>query len=170
MFLLRGMNPGDLNQVYSIEALATDRTPAQVRDDIDALRANAQMRGVVAYDPTLQAEVVGFAFYEPTKTLDFELWLVRVQPRFQRRGVGRQLVQMLQRQLHKLSFNRIIARVRETDVTTQIFLRAVAFLCVRTEPHQYDDSTDDQYVFEHVLADRNMSSSILAGPARYERG
>jgi [ribosomal protein S18]-alanine N-acetyltransferase len=91
--------------------------------------------------------IAGFMVYELHKTR-LHLMNLAVDPRCQRRGVGRQLVEKL---TGKLSFQRrcrLTLEVRETNLDAQLFFRACGLRAVSVLPGFYEDTPEDAYRFQ----------------------
>src|SRR5262249_49671857 len=74
-------------------------------------------------------------------------------PEFRRKTVGAQMVNKL---MSKLSSHRrvaIILDIRETNLDAQLFFRKQGFLAQQVRRGYFEDTGEDAYAFEYVLAD-----------------
>jgi ribosomal-protein-alanine N-acetyltransferase len=92
--------------------------------------------------------VVGFMIYElhPQRlhVLNFA-----VAEDWQRRGVGRSMIEKLQSKLSVDRRNRIMLEVRETNLDAQLFFKVMGFKATKILRDFYDDTTEDAYLMEH---------------------
>jgi [ribosomal protein S18]-alanine N-acetyltransferase len=97
-------------------------------------------------------KVVGFMIYELHKAkvhiLDFA-----VNPSCRRRGVGSQMVQKVISKWLSPRRTRIILKVRETNLTAQLFFSKQSFKAVRVLRGYYEDSGEDAFLMRFRFAD-----------------
>jgi ribosomal-protein-alanine N-acetyltransferase len=97
-------------------------------------------------------KVVGFMIYELHKS-KLHILNFAVLPGSRRQDVGTQMVQKL---ISKLSSHRrtnITLEVRETNLSAQLFFRALGFRAVRVLRTYYEDSGEDAFLMQYRLAD-----------------
>jgi ribosomal-protein-alanine N-acetyltransferase len=143
----RWMNRHDVPEVLAIEA-ASHLHPRD-EDGLLQLLRQKQIVGMVAEHGLL---VVGFMIYELGKgkinLIDFA-----VAAECRRMGVGQQMISRL---WQKLSLepgrrNRLVVRVRETNLDGQFFFQSQGFLAHRVEREYFEDSGEDAYVMAYRL-------------------
>lgn len=111
--------------------------------------------GMVA-DSSMTGDLPGVMVYE---SLEDRFYMVRflVHIDYRRRGVGTQMMaemfgKLRKARSHRNGINRITLEVRETDLSSQLFLRSQGF---RARPEIlrgfYRDTGEDGYFMEHVL-------------------
>lgn len=128
----------DMDGVLAIEA-GLD-SPWLEEEYIRCLR----QRNVIGLVAEVDDCVAGVILYELHKD---RLHVVRfaVHPRYRRQGVGRQLIQKLRGKLNAQRRSRLTLLVRETDLDTQRFLRAVGAKAKLA--HQAFGEWEDGYEF-----------------------
>ena len=72
-----------------------------------------------------------------------------VEPRCQRSGVGRQLVQRLVDKLSLQRRRKLEAEVRETNLDAQLFFAAQGFRATGVLTEHYDDTIEDAYLMKY---------------------
>lgn len=121
-------------------------------DDFIAALCDRNVTGMVA---EVGFRIVAFMVYElhPQRIL---LLNFAVDADRRRMGVGSAMVNRL---VDKLSIQRrksIIATVRESNLSAQLFFRAQAFRAVAVERGGYEDTGEDSYVFRYTLGDLSL--------------
>jgi [ribosomal protein S18]-alanine N-acetyltransferase len=95
-------------------------------------------------------KIVGFMIYElHTEMLD--ILNFAVAPTYSRQQVGTQMVQKL---IDKLSQQRrkwVILEVRETNLSAQLFFRAMGFEAVSVQRHAYEYNDESAYVMRYSI-------------------
>ncbi len=79
----------------------------------------------------------------------FELLNFAVHPDRCREGVATQMLQKLIAKLKLQGRTRILLRVRERNLTGQLFLRSMGFKAISVEREIYDETCEDAYLFEY---------------------
>lgn len=135
-----------------------------VEDDFRALMAKRNVIGIVARCNPIECRddegpILGYALYELHDNY-IEILTLAVHPDYQRRTVGRQLVQKLQSKLSAVkSRRRIEIRVPEECLGLQLLLRGCGFLA--TSIRHFAGSTHfgstDKYVMEWFKHDPEPS-------------
>lgn len=92
--------------------------------------------------------VVGFMIYEFNKTR-IQVLNFAVGGGSRRRGVGTQMMQKLIDKLSSQGRNRILVEVRETNVTAQLFFKAMGFRAISILRGRYKDTTEDAYLMQY---------------------
>ena len=137
------MTERDLDQIAAIEAECFDS--AWTKDDFrNCLRERNCIGMVAEYDKS----VVGYMLYELHKSY-MEFLRFAVHPRYQREGVGVAMVDKMKSKLSSHRRNRIVIRVRDSNLPAHLFFRASGFDAVRVERGYYRDTNEDAYVFVH---------------------
>ena len=114
--------------------------------DEDFLRCLRQ-RNCIGMVAEHENSVVGFMIYELLKTRIHVLNFA-VDPRFQRRGVGSQMVAKLIAKLSLQRRNRVVLEVRETNLAAQLFFRENGFRAVSVLHSYYNDTPEDAYLMQ----------------------
>lgn len=143
---IRWMIRRDMPEVMEIEGRSFE-FPWAEDDFIRCLR----QRNCIGMVAELDERVVGFVIYEHHKSRIYILNLA-VHPAFRRLGVGTAAVQKLAGKLSAQRRNRVVLRVRETNLDAQRFFRACGFLATGIDRGHYDDTTEDAYRFEFRCA------------------
>jgi ribosomal-protein-alanine N-acetyltransferase len=109
-------------------------------------------------------DIVSYMIYELHRTR-LHLLNFAVDPGYQRRGVGRQMVAKLQAKLSNRRRQRIMAEVRETNVDAQLFFRAMKFRCITTLKGCYEERnvSDDAYLFQYRVPIGQVSNAVDDG-------
>jgi len=94
--------------------------------------------------------IVGFFLYE-LKVDHPIVHTIAVSPSWQGQGVGRAIVEKLIEKISKQRRTHMKARVRETNLDAQLFLRATGWRAVGVDRSPYDESDEDGYRFEYWL-------------------
>jgi ribosomal protein S18 acetylase RimI-like enzyme len=143
------MEPRDLPQVLHI----VERTPAPrwTRQD---LLYHFQSSDLSSWVAEMNHTVTGFAICRivtPAESeaaappLHLELLHIAVAPDWQRKGVGRALLQRFEERLQTPG-DLIQTTVPESNLPVQLFLRALGYKAVRVQPRFYGD--EDGYLME----------------------
>ncbi len=91
--------------------------------------------------------VAGFMIYEFLKNRIHVLNFA-VDPEYQRRGVGSQMVAKLSAKLSAQQRNRIVLEIRETNLAAQLFFRENGFRAVSILRGYYHDTPEDAYLLQ----------------------
>jgi len=91
--------------------------------------------------------LLGFVVYQKEKAT-IEILSLAVLPAWWRRGYATAMVDYLKEIAGKGRRRRIEAKVRESDLTSQLFFRSCGFRAVRIEPNYYYEAGLDAYVME----------------------
>ncbi len=102
--------------------------------------------------------VVGFMIYELHKSR-LHLLNLAVSKDYRRRGVGAQMMAKLTAKLSTQRRTRILLEVRETNLSAQVFFRALGFRAVSVLRDFYDDTTEDAYLMQYRY--RPVESEII---------
>ena len=140
---IRWMIRRDMPEVLDIENQSFE-FPWSEEDFIRCLRQRNCIGMVAEHDE----RVVGFMIYELHKNR-LHILNFAVDPSFQRRGVGDQMVGKLISKLSHGRRNRILLEVRETNLSAQLFFRNVGFRAVSVLRDFYDDTVEDAYLMEY---------------------
>ncbi|WP_169979618.1 ribosomal protein S18-alanine N-acetyltransferase [Tautonia rosea] len=96
--------------------------------------------------------VVGFMIYELHKSR-LQVLNLAVAPEFRRMGVGRQMVAKLVGKLSSHRRTKILLQTRESNLSAQLYFRALDFRAVEVVREAYEDTGEDAYVLQYVLPD-----------------
>jgi ribosomal-protein-alanine N-acetyltransferase len=142
---IRWMIRRDMPEVLAIEHAGFD-FPWCEEGFLRVLR----QRNCIGMVAELGERVVGFMIYELHKNklnvLDFA-----VHPEFRRQGIGRQLVDKLISKLSAAQRTKIIIRVRETNLTGQLFFRSQRLQALGVNREHYADTGEDAFVMCYLL-------------------
>ncbi len=140
---IRWMIRRDMAEVLEIETKSFE-FPWSEQDFIRCLRQRNCIGMVAEYDE----RVVGFMVYELHKD-QLHILNFAVHPDFNRRCVGKQMVQKLISKLSHQRRNRIILEVRETNLSAQLFFRNMGFRAITVLRDYYDDTVEDAYLMQY---------------------
>ncbi len=143
---IRWMIRRDFPAVLSIEKDVFE-FPWEEKDFLNCLRQRNCI-GLVIEDR--QGVVLGFIVYE-LRPSHLEIFNLAVRADFQRRQVGRTLIEKLVGKLSQERRSRILTNVRESNVGAQLFFRAAGFVVVNVLRHHYQDTDEDAYVFVYDI-------------------
>ncbi len=94
--------------------------------------------------------VIGFTVYE-FHTDRIRLVNFAVSAMSRRQGAGRSIVQWLQKKLSIELRNHILVEVRETNLQSQLFFRAMGFRAIDIIRNHYDNTDEDAYVMQYCV-------------------
>ncbi len=140
---IRWMIRRDMAEVLEIENTNFE-FPWSEQDFIRCLRQRNCIGMVAEFDE----RVVGFMVYELHKD-QLHILNFAVHPDFGRRGIGQQMVGKLISKLSHQRRNRVLLEVRETNLSAQLFFRAMGFRAVTVLRDYYDDTTEDAYLMQY---------------------
>lgn len=109
---------------------------------LDELREVSRQRNCISMVAEHGVKVVGYFIYELHK----HKLIIRhfaVDPDYQRRGVGRAMIEKLQGKLSFNRRNRIVRIERETNTDGLLFLKAMGFEAAGTERDAFADTGED---------------------------
>ncbi len=113
-------------------------------DFLDALR----QRNVIGMVAERDHAIFGFMLYSLEKT-HLRVLNFAVAPECRRQGIGRQMVEKLRTKVaapHRR--NKLVWRVRETNLDCLLFLQRLGFLAVGIERQPYEETDEDAIVME----------------------
>ena len=141
---IRWMIRRDMPEVLDIESSSFE-FPWTEDDFVNCLRQRNCIGMVAEHDE----RVVGFMIYELHKS---RLHIINfsVDARYQRRGVGSQMLQKLVGKLSHQRRNKILLEVRETNLNAQLFFKENRFRAVSVLRDFYDDTTEDAYLMQYT--------------------
>lgn len=142
---IRWMIRRDMPEVLRTEAESFDFAWTE-EDFVKCLRQRNCIGMVAEY----KARVVGFMIYELHKS-KLHVLNFAVHPDFRRSGVGKQMIARLIGKLSSRRHTRITMAVRETNLTAQLFFRAVDFRAVKVLRRYYEDSGEDAFQMQYRL-------------------
>jgi ribosomal-protein-alanine N-acetyltransferase len=136
----------DMPEVLQIERLCFE-FPWTDEDFMVCLRQRNCI-GMVAEDEA--GTIVAFMVYELHKSR-LAILNFCVGVRWQRMGVGTQMVGKLIDKLHQQRRNEIIVETRERNLDAQLFFKAMGFRATDVVRDHYEDTDEDCYVFQYRL-------------------
>jgi ribosomal-protein-alanine N-acetyltransferase len=151
---IRWMIRRDLADVMRIERDCFDHAWA----DEDFLRCLRQ-RNCIGMVAEQGDRVVGFMIYELHKQR-LNLLNFAVSPSVRRTGIGRLMITKLISKLSSHRRSRISLTVREGNLPAQLFFRSHEFLASKVLKNHYEDSGEDAFLMEYVVADEPAEESF----------
>jgi ribosomal-protein-alanine N-acetyltransferase len=136
----------DMPEVLQIERLCFE-FPWTDEDFMGCLRQRNCI-GMVAEDEA--GTIVAFMVYELHKSR-LAILNFCVGVRWQRMGVGTQMVGKLIDKLHQQRRNEIVVETRERNLDAQMFFKAMGFRATHVVRDHYEDTDEDCYVFQYRL-------------------
>lgn len=97
-------------------------------------------------------KVVGFMIYELHRKAYFVINFA-VHPEFQRKGVGKAMVDKLFSKLSESRRSRILLEVREVNLNAQLFFKSQGFIAVGIVKDSFDDTDEDAYLMQRRFND-----------------
>jgi ribosomal-protein-alanine N-acetyltransferase len=140
---IRWMIRRDMSEVLRIEQENFEYP--WVDDDFIRCLRQRNCIGMVAEH---EDRVVGFMIYELHKSRLHVLNFC-VDPAYQRRGIGSQLVAKLIGKLSSQRRLRILLEVRETNLAAQLFFRENGFRAISVLHGYYEDTPEDAYLMQY---------------------
>ena len=142
---IRWMIRRDMPEVLAIEHESFE-FPWREEDFIRCLR----QRNCIGMVAEHNDRVVGFMIYELSNSR-IQVLNFAVTSGYRRRGVGSQMVAKLIDKLSAQRRTRILLEVRETNLTGQLFFRAMGFRAVSVLRSAYEDTPEDAYLMVYRL-------------------
>ncbi len=140
---IRWMIRRDMGEVLDIENVSFE-FPWSEDDFIRCLR----QRNCIGMVAEHEERVAGFMIYELHRNR-LHVLNFAVSSEFQKRGVGRRMIEKLIGKLSSQRRNRIMLEVRETNLAAQLFFRRLGFRAVAVLRDFYDDTTEDAYLMQY---------------------
>lgn len=135
---MRWMVRNDLPEVAAIErALYT--TPWSEQEILEAARPRHVVTNVVE----VEEKIVGYFMYE-THENRYILLNMGIHPDFQRKSIGRAMIEKLTERLHGKKTS-IYVHVRERALSTQLFFKAMGFRATKIIKNFYENPDEDCY-------------------------
>lgn len=147
----------DLDVVIAPQTLVTDEM-LEIEHELfefpwtrGEFRVLVEDRRCPCYAAWHQGSIVGYIIFSrlPSET---HIITLAVTKQFQRRGVGKKLINELNELLEgreELSERRVTINVRETNLTGQLFLRACGFQAIEILRKHYNTVEEDAYLMEY---------------------
>lgn len=140
----------DLPAIIAIEAVVSN-DPWVEDDFLTVLR----MRTCIGQVAELDGVVVGFLIYRLHGDA-FEIMNLAVDPRFHRRGIGRELMRTMVRKLSLQRRRTIDLMTRESNLRFQLFLRSLGFRATGVARRFFMDTDEDGYAFQYCERNRDV--------------
>ena len=160
---IRWMIRRDMGEVLHIEQKSFE-FPWVDEDFVRCLRQRNCIGMVAEYGE----RVVGFMIYELHKSRLHVLNFC-VDPAYQRRGIGSQMVAKLIGKLSSQRRLRILLEVRETNLAAQLFFRENGFRAISVLHGYYEDTPEDAYLMQYryqpekVVVESGNRATRMAG-------
>lgn len=137
----------DMPEVLAIENNSFDH-PWPEEEFITVLRQRNAIGMVVEHDDT----IVGFMLYE-LHSSTIKLLNFATSTKFRRRGVGRAMIEKLDGKLSAQRRTRIITHVRETNLSAQLFFKAIGFRATSVLKNFYETTSgkEDAYLMQYRM-------------------
>jgi len=158
MYAIRRMKTHDIDAAVSIDD-AAGVEPWTYREFFSELGLG-DGRGIACEDGRT---LVGYLVYSVLGN-SILIHRVAVAPRHRRRGVGRKLIQSLMGKLRSMRQRRITIVVRDTELPTHLFFKAMGFVATATLRGHFDRPVADGYLFDFCKAE--LSSKPKASRSR----
>lgn len=136
-----------LDQVVAIEQQCFSH-PWTAEDFVRVFRPRKNMGFV--YE--LKGKVVGYVFYELIES-NIRILNIAVDPKHQRKGYGKELINELKRKLKRQNRVTITAEVRETNLDAQLFLKDSGLKGIQVLRNHYDEMPEDAYLMRFSLVE-----------------
>lgn len=146
---VRWMIRRDMAEVLEIEKLS-EWHAWQEEDFLKCLRE----RNCIGMVAERNCQVIGFMIYDLLKHA-LLLRKMAVHPDFRRQGFATAMIGKLQSKLASHRRVRILADVRETNLSAQLFFRANLFQATRVRPAFFEDSGEDAYRMVYRLGEQS---------------
>jgi [ribosomal protein S18]-alanine N-acetyltransferase len=150
---LRWMVRGDLFEVLQIEKLSFEFAWSE-EDFLRCLRQR-NCEGIVAEwgeeGDDDEPKLLGFVIYQQHRA-SLNILNLAVRPVYRGFGVGSQMVQKLIRKLSSLHRSRIMLKLRETNLSAQLFFKKQNFRAVRVLRKHYEQNGEDAFVMQYRFA------------------
>ena len=160
---IRWMIRRDMTEVLRIER---DGSLCHWEEE-DFLRCLRQ-RNCIGMVAEMGEKVVGFMIYDLHKS-KLHILNFAVHADHRREGIGAQMVQKLVSKLSSHRRNAITLETRESNLSAQLFFRAVGFRAVRVLRDYYDDTCEDGYRMHYSLAGASGVDVPVNRIAQYEQ-
>lgn len=138
----------DIPQILAIER-ASFEFPWTEKEFIRCLR----QRDMVAMVAEVGDQIGGYCVYERDGEI-ISLANLAVVPHLLRLGIGARMVDELKSQLSLRRQVRIVCEIRESNLSAQLFFKAMGFRAVAVLRDFYEDSPEDAYQFHFVIPRR----------------
>lgn len=140
---IRWMIRRDMAEILDIER-ASFEYPWSEDEFIRCLR----QRNCIGMIAEIKDRVVGYMIYELHKNR-LHILNFAVDSQHRRTGVGSTMIDRLVLKLSPQRRPRILLEVRETNLDSQLFFKAMGFRAVSVLRDFYDDTTEDAIVFQY---------------------
>jgi ribosomal protein S18 acetylase RimI-like enzyme len=144
-----------LGEATSIEAKCFE-TPLATQEFMSMFKAPKNLMLGAFSDKRL----LGFLLYarEHDHSPTAEILRIAVLQNWRRQGIATALVRYLAA-LGPADERKVVARVNEIDLDSQLFLRSLSFKVQKIEHKYYKDSKNDAYLMEHACERRQCESA-----------
>jgi ribosomal-protein-alanine N-acetyltransferase len=145
----------DMPEVLDIENSTFDY-PWSKEDFINAL-GHRSCIGLVAED---KGKIVGFIIYELQKQ-KLHILNIATHRDYRRMGVGKAILNKLHSKLSSSRKNRLIVKVRESNLPAQLFFRSFGFRAISIIKDFYEDTADDAYLMEYRYTEQEPNEESV---------
>lgn len=151
-YTLRWMIRRDYPGVLEIEA-SREFSPWTEKELNDELRRREVMGFVVESGD----RIVGFMIFEIVRT-SYRIIRLTVHPSHRRFGAGKLMAERIVYKLEHSKRKRIIALVRESNLSGQLFLKSSGFRAIKVHREHFEDTDEDAFEFVLRRSETNTES------------
>ena len=137
---IRWMIRRDMPEVLAIES-GQESLPWMEDEFLKILR----QRNCIGMVAEADDKIVGFMIYELNKHR-LQILNFAVHPKYRRRGVASQMAAKLIGKLSSQRRTRISLHLRETNLSAQLFFRAIGFKALEIAREHFEDTGEDAYI------------------------
>jgi ribosomal-protein-alanine N-acetyltransferase len=110
-----------------------------------------RQRNCIGMVAECEEKVVGFMIYELHKS-KLHVLNFAVHPDYRRWGIGKQMIGKLIGKLSNHRRTKITLAVRETNLTAQLFFKAMEFRATKVMRRYYEDSGEDAFLMQFRIS------------------
>jgi len=154
---IRWMIRRDMPEVLAIEA-GQESLPWMEDEFLKILR----QRNCIGMVAEADDKIVGFMIYELNKHR-LQILNFAVHPKYRRRGVASQMAAKLIGKLSSQRRTRISLHLRETNLSAQLFFRAIGFKALEIAREHFEDTGEDAYIMCYSHCEPSEMRQLRAG-------
>ena len=154
---IRWMIRRDMPEVLAIEA-GQESLPWMEDEFLKILR----QRNCIGMVAEADDKIVGFMIYELNKHR-LQILNFAVHPNYRRRGVASQMAAKLIGKLSSQRRTRISLHIRETNLSAQLFFRAIGFMALEIAREHFEDTGEDAYIMCYSHCEPSEMRQLRAG-------
>ena len=154
---IRWMIRRDMPEVLAIES-GQESLPWMEDEFLKILR----QRNCIGMVAEADDKIVGFMIYELNKHR-LQILNFAVHPQYRRRGVASQMAAKLIGKLSSQRRTRISLHLRETNLSAQLFFRAIGFKALEIAREHFEDTGEDAYIMCYSHCEPSEMRQLRAG-------